>query len=88
MVLEKEPELAHHQTGHNSGVLHIGHLLQAGLAQGDQLPGRQEGDGGVLRQPRGSQYEICGKVIVAVDDRDLPALERIFERGQANGVNC
>ena len=49
VVLEKEAELAHHQTGHNSGVLHSGIYYKPGLAQGDQLPGRQEGDGGVLR---------------------------------------
>ena len=36
----------------------------------------------------GISYEICGKVIVALDESELPALERIFERGQANGVVC
>ncbi len=36
----------------------------------------------------GISFEICGKVIVALDDSELPALERIFERGQANGVVC
>jgi L-2-hydroxyglutarate oxidase len=36
----------------------------------------------------GIAYEICGKVIVALDESELPAMERIFERGQANGVKC
>ena len=36
----------------------------------------------------GIAYEICGKVIVALDESELPAMERIFERGQANGVAC
>jgi len=36
----------------------------------------------------GIAHEICGKVIVAVDEGDLPSLQRIYERGQANGVNC
>jgi|GEM_PF-6478263 len=35
----------------------------------------------------GIAHEMCGKVIVAVCDADLPALQRIYERGQANGVN-
>ena len=36
----------------------------------------------------GISYEICGKVIVALDESELPAMERIFERGRANGVAC
>ena len=36
----------------------------------------------------GIDYEICGKVIVAIEDRELPALDRIYERGQKNGVKC
>ncbi len=36
----------------------------------------------------GVPYEICGKVIVATSEAELPALDRIFERGQANGVKC
>ena len=37
---------------------------------------------------KGIAYEICGKVIVATSEAELPAMERIFERGQANGVKC
>jgi L-2-hydroxyglutarate oxidase len=36
----------------------------------------------------GINYEICGKVIVATNEAELPALQRIYERGQANGVRC
>src|SRR5262245_33343930 len=36
----------------------------------------------------GIEYEICGKVIVATSTDELPALQRIYERGQANGVRC
>ena len=38
--------------------------------------------------PEGIDYEICGKVIVATSEAELPALQRIYERGQANGVRC
>lgn len=39
-------------------------------------------------QEHGVPYDICGKVIVAVDENEIPRLEKIFERGQANGVEC
>ncbi len=87
VVLEKESEVGRHQTGHNSGVLHSGIYYKPGSLK-------------ALNCRRGKKlmeefcaaeeipFEICGKVIVAIDDHDLPALERIFERGQANGVAC
>ena len=86
-VLEKEPELAVHQTGHNSGVLHSGIYYKPGslkainCRQGKRL--MEE-----FCAAEGIAYEICGKVIVALDESELPAMERIFERGQANGVAC
>lgn len=87
VVLEKEPELAFHQTGHNSGVLHSGIYYKPGslkainCRQGKRL--MEE-----FCAAEGIAYEICGKVIVALDESELPAMERIFERGRANGVNC
>ncbi len=87
VVLEKEAELALHQTGHNSGVLHSGIYYKPGslkainCRQGKRL--MEE-----FCAAEGISYEICGKVIVALDDSELPAMERIFERGQANGVLC
>ena len=87
VVLEKESELALHQTGHNSGVLHSGIYYKPGSLKA--LNCRQ---GKKLMEEfcaaEGISYEICGKVIVALDDSELPAMERIFERGQANGVVC
>jgi (S)-2-hydroxyglutarate dehydrogenase len=87
VVLEKEPELAMHQTGHNSGVLHSGIYYKPGSLKAINC--RQ---GKKLMEDfcaaEGISYEICGKVIVAIDERDLPAMDRIFERGQANGVKC
>src|ERR1044071_2032609 len=87
VVLEKEPELAQHQTGHNSGVLHSGIYYKPGslkainCRQGKKL--MEE-----FCAAEGIPYDIWGRVIVAIDERDLPAMDRIFERGQANGVNC
>jgi (S)-2-hydroxyglutarate dehydrogenase len=87
VVLEKEAELALHQTGHNSGVLHSGIYYKPGslkainCRQGKKL--MEE-----FCAAEAISYEICGKVIVGLDESELPALERIFERGQANGVIC
>jgi L-2-hydroxyglutarate oxidase len=87
VVLEKEAELALHQTGHNSGVLHSGIYYKPGslkainCRQGKRL--MEE-----FCAAEGIAYEICGKVIVALDETELPAMERIYERGQANGVAC
>ena len=85
VVLEKEPELAHHQTGHNSGVLHTGIYYKPGSLKAINCrAGKKAME--EFCAAEGVAYEICGKVIVAVDEGELPALERIFERGLANGV--
>ncbi|HUG89450.1 MAG TPA: L-2-hydroxyglutarate oxidase [Planctomycetaceae bacterium] len=87
VVLEKEPELAAHQTGHNSGVLHSGIYYKPGSLKAVNC---REGKLAMeaFCRAEGIPFEICGKVIVAVDESELPALERIHERGQANGVRC
>jgi L-2-hydroxyglutarate oxidase len=87
VVLEKESQLAQHQTGHNSGVLHSGIYYKPGSPRAANcLAGKKKME--EFCAAEGIAYEICGKVIVAVDDSELPALERLFERGQANGVRC
>jgi L-2-hydroxyglutarate oxidase len=87
VVLEKEADLAHHQTGHNSGVLHSGIYYKPGSLKAINCrAGKKSME--AFCAAEGIAYEICGKVIVAVGESDLPALDRIFERGQANGVNC
>lgn len=87
VVLEKEAELAQHQTGHNSGVLHSGIYYKPGSLKAINC---REGKKAMeaFCAAEGIAYDICGKVIVAIDEADLPALERIYERGQANGVSC
>ncbi len=87
VVLEKEAGLAEHQTGRNSGVIHSGIYYKPGSLKAVNC---REGRKALIEfcRQEGVAHEICGKVIVAVNEKELPALERIYERGQANGVNC
>src|SRR5437660_5774105 len=85
VVLEKEAGLAAHQTGHSSGVLHSGIYYKPGsLKAVNCRAGKQAME--AFCTAEGIPYETCGKVIVAVSDADLPALQTLYERGQANGV--
>ena len=86
-VVEKEDSLAHHQTGHNSGVLHSGIYYKPGSLKATNC---REGKVAMEKfcEEQNIDYDICGKVIVALNDEELPAMNRIYERGQANGVNC
>ena len=86
-LVEKEKHLAEHQTGHNSGVLHSGIYYQPGSMKATNCrAGKKRME--AFCENEGIPYEICGKVIVALDESELPTLERIFQRGQANGVQC
>ena len=86
-VLEKETTVARHQTGHNSGVLHSGIYYKPGSLKAINCrAGKSAMEQFCARE--GIDHDICGKVIVALDKSELPALQTIFERGQANGVNC
>ena len=85
LVLEKESEIARHQTGHNSGVMHAGIYYAPGSHKANlcSIGGR------MLREfcdERGIEYETCGKVIVATDEAELPCLEELYRRGSANGA--
>jgi len=86
-VLEKEREVAAHQTGHNSGVLHSGIYYKPGSLKAINC---RLGKKAMERfcAEEGVPYEICGKVIVAVNEQEVPRLESIFARGQQNGVRC
>ncbi|HLW63780.1 MAG TPA: L-2-hydroxyglutarate oxidase [Gemmataceae bacterium] len=87
VVLEKEAGVAEHQTGRNSGVLHSGIYYKSGsLKAATCRAGKKAME--AFCAAEGIAHEICGKVIVAVVESDLPALHKIYERGRANGVNC
>ena len=86
-VLEKEQRIATHQTGNNSGVLHSGIYYKPGsLKSLNCRQGKRAMEDFCAQE--GINYEVCGKVIVALDDNELPSLHRILERGKANGVKC
>ena len=85
VILEKEPRIAAHQTGHNSGVIHSGIYYKPGSYKARQC---SEGKG-LMRQfceAHAIKIVDCGKVIVATSPEELPRLQTLYERGQANGV--
>ena len=85
VILEKEPRLAAHQTGHNSGVIHSGIYYKPGSHKARLCV---EGKGLMLKfcEKHGIRVERCGKVIVATTAAELPRLQTLYERGIANGV--
>ena len=86
-LLEKEQYLAAHQTGHNSGVLHTGIYYKPGSLKALNCCGGKSRMENFCRQEE-INFEICGKVIVAISEDELPALEMIYQRGRTNGVRC
>ena len=85
LVLEKESAIARHQTGHNSGVIHGGIYYKPGSLKAETcVTGRRA----LLEfcERNGIAYELCGKVIVATDEEEIPRLEELFRRGEANNV--
>ncbi len=85
LVVEKESELAAHQTGHNSGVIHSGLYYRPGSMKAKLCV---TGAARMIEfcRENGVPHEICGKVVVATEKSELPALEELFSRGTANGV--
>ena len=85
LVLEKEAAVAPHQTSHNSGVIHSGIYYKPG-----SLKARLCVDGAKAMLEFARRYGIpceqCGKVIVATEKSEVPALEELYRRGTANGV--
>lgn len=86
-VLEKEGAIALHQSGRNSGVIHSGIYYKPGSAKALNC---REGRVRLLEfcQEFAVPYELCGKVIVAVEQGELARLQALWERGRANGVDC
>ncbi len=84
-VLEKENRLAAHQTGHNSDVIHSGLYYKPGSNKAKTCAkGRKElvSFAKKYRIP----YKICGKIIVATEEKELPNLEKIFQNGKENDI--
>lgn len=85
-ILEKEDRVAKHQTGNNSGVIHSGIYYKPGglRAQNCMRGYRMLID---FCEEEKISYDICGKIIVATQDFQVPLLDVIMERGKANGLN-
>ena len=84
-VLEKEEELATHQTGHNSGVMHSGIYYRPGSHKAQFCVA---GLNNLVRfcDENEIEYQQCGKVIIAIEESELGRLQDLFDRGTANGV--
>jgi len=85
LLLEKEARLAAHQTGNNSGVLHSGLYYKPGSEKARLSVGGLQQMVAFCRQ-YGIAHEICGKIVVANEPDELPRLENLWERGNANGL--
>lgn len=84
-VLDKEDHIAAHQTGHNSGVIHAGLYYKPGSQKAKMSV---EGSRSMIEfcQEHNLPYELCGKVVVATSEQELPRLDQLYARGTANGV--
>jgi len=85
-VLEKESEVSRHQSGHNSGVIHSGIYYKPGSLKAQNcLRGYQQMV--EFCKTHSIPFDLCGKVIVATKKEEIPALNEIYNRGIANGLN-
>src|SRR5215472_6696417 len=85
VVLEKEPAVGRHQTGHNSGVIHSGIYYKPGSLKAKNCVAGAAAMVGFCRE-HNIPFDICGKVVVATDQSELPGLQELMRRGTANGV--
>ncbi len=85
VVVEKEQQVAAHQTGHNSGVIHSGLYYKTGSLKARNCVA---GAASMKRfcQENGVPFDECGKLVVATTAEEVPRLEALHERGKANGV--
>ena len=85
VLIEKEKDFANHQTGNNSGVIHSGLYYSPGsLKAKNCVQGRHELV--EFAKNHNVAHDVCGKVVVATKDSELPFMNKIFENGLANGT--
>lgn len=87
LVLEKEDDVARHQTGRNSGVIHSGLYYAPGSLKATMCRAGRDSMYAFARE-NGIRVERCGKLVVATDASQLPRLEALTERAAANGVTA
>ncbi|MEK4532889.1 L-2-hydroxyglutarate oxidase [Solibacillus sp. FSL K6-1554] len=83
VILEKESSVSKHQTGNNSGVIHSGIYYKPGSFKARFA---KQGSQSMVAfcKEHGIEYDICGKVIVATEQHELPLLQNLYERGIQN----
>ena len=84
-IIEKEPQVASHQTGHNSGVIHSGIYYKPGSLKAQNCIRGYDFLIEFCRK-KNIPFEVCGKVIVALNETQLDALDKLYHRGIANGL--
>lgn len=87
VIVEKEDRVAAHQTGRNSGVIHSGVFYTPGSMKAENC---RDGKRALVDfcEREGVDYEMCGKVVVAATEDEVPELDRIEAKGHANDVAC
>ncbi|SDJ29152.1 L-2-hydroxyglutarate oxidase [Frankineae bacterium MT45] len=83
LLLEKESQLATHQTGHNSGVIHAGIYYPPGSLKAD-LCRRGAAATKLFASEQGIPFDVCGKLLVATDEVEMARMEALFERSAQN----
>jgi len=85
LLVEKEDRVARHQSGHNSGVIHSGVYYKPGSLKARLCVAGAAAMVQFCRE-HAIPHDVCGKVIVATQEEELPRLEELRKRGEANGL--
>jgi L-2-hydroxyglutarate oxidase len=85
VLIDKEPAVACHQTGHNSGVIHSGLYYKPGSLKATNCIQGYQMLVDFCRE-EGIPFDLCGKIVVATKTTEIPQLHMLYERGQQNGL--
>jgi (S)-2-hydroxyglutarate dehydrogenase len=85
LLVEKEEQVGRHQSGHNSGVIHSGIYYKPGSLKARLCVEGAAAMAAFCRE-HSIPYQICGKVIVAANNEEIPRLHSLLERGRSNGI--
>lgn len=85
LLIEKEKELAKHQTGNNSGVIHSGLYYKPGSLKAKNCIRGYDLLVNFCKE-HDIPFDLCGKIVVATEEKELPLLQTLYERGQQNGL--
>ncbi|MBM4176271.1 MAG: L-2-hydroxyglutarate oxidase [Ignavibacteria bacterium] len=85
-IIEKENDVAKHQTGNNSGVIHSGIYYKPGSLKAKNCV---DGYNQLIKfcREENIKFELCGKIIIAVNEKEIPTLNMIYDRGIQNGLS-